>query len=183
MQLLNISLSVWDLIIKGGGVAATLTAACLVYYFTKRNMRNETRERLTRYRKEKLMDAGMGFWSLLAYTTEVENSHSVLVWEKEKGSQELHWYIIPDNARNFMNQLNEVNYEKGFGLFLDKPVRDLFYEYRNHLHKILYAEKQNTAARIPLQNPELVQRLQALHREAIAALRRAMELEKPGLTG
>jgi hypothetical protein len=100
----------WELFAKFFPGIATMVAAILVYKFTKRNMQHETNERLNRYRKEKLYEAGMGFWSLLAYTSEVENPHTILFWEKDKTTGEKNYYLHLANARAFITKLNEINY-------------------------------------------------------------------------
>ncbi len=162
----------WDLTIKALGVLATLLVAVLLYFFTKRNMRNETIERISRFRNEKLMEAGMAFWALLAYITPTENNHSIIVWTQKKGRTEKEYFFQPFLAGEFIRKLNEVNYEKGFGLFLSKSTRDLFYEYRNIVYGILLAEKNNTNEKILLSNDEMVKKMFDLYCKMVVELRK-----------
>jgi hypothetical protein len=171
----------WDLFAKFFPGIATIVAAILVYKFTKRNMEHETKERLSRFQKEKVYEAGMNFWSLLAYTGESENPHTILFWEKEEKSSEKIYYVHMGNAREFISKLNEINYEKGYGLFLRRAPRELFYEYRNILYGFLLKERNNPDEKIRIQKNEMAEKLFHLHQEMIVRLMTEMKLENPTL--
>ncbi len=170
----------WHMIIKIFQIvvpaATTIVAAILVYKFTKRNMKNETQERLSRFRNNKLYEAGMGFWSLLAYTTESENPHSILYWSKEKNTGQKKYYLHTGNAKEFITRLNEINYEKGHGLFLRSEARELFYEYRNILYGFLLKEKNNNEEKILIQRNEMAEKMQQLHQQMVQRLIKEMRL-------
>ncbi len=173
----------WEIITKILQVVvpalATIVAAIVVYKFTKRNMKHETQERLSRYRNEKLYEAGMGFWGLLAYTSEAENPHTILYWEKDTTTGEKKYYLHTGNAKAFITKLNEVNYEKGYGLFLRREPRELFYEYRNILYGFLLKEKDNTAEKILVQKTAMAEKMLQLHQQMVLRLMQEMKLENP----
>jgi phosphate/sulfate permease len=154
----------------------TMVAAIIVYKFTKRNMENETQERMSRFRNDKIYEAGMEFWSLLAYTTESENRHSILYWSKDKNTGQKQYYLHPGNAKEFITKLNEINYEKGHGLFLRNYGRELFYEYRNILYGFLLKEKDNREEKILVQKSEMAEKLLQLHQQMLLRLTEEMKL-------
>lgn len=168
----------WDLFIKAAGVIVTVLVAGLVYFFTKRNMRNETIERISRFKNEKLMESGMAFWGLLTYITLTENKYAILVWEKEKNTTEKKYYFRPDQAKEFIDKLNTINYEKGYGLFLSRQTRELFYEYRNIVYGILLAEKNNRNDTILLTNTEMVSGMQKIYDKMVESLRKEIDPDK-----
>jgi hypothetical protein len=171
----------WDLFVKALAPIATIVAAILVYTFAKKNMQYETKERLNRYKKEKLLEAGMGFWGLLAYTTQSENPLSILWWTREKGNGNTKYFIHVENAKAFIVALNKINYEKGYGLFLSTHARELFYEYRNILYGFLLANKGASEEKILVENEQMIQRMKQIHDDAITVLKSEMELIKPSL--
>jgi hypothetical protein len=170
----------WDMILKILQVVVpaitAIVAAILVYKFAKRNMRYETQERLSRFRNDKIYEAGMGFWSLLAYTTESENPHSILYWSKDKSTGGKKYYLHTGNAKEFITKLNEINYEKSHGLFLRNEARELFYEYRNILFGFLLKEKNNSEEKILIQKNEMAEKMQHLHQQMVQRLIEEMKL-------
>jgi len=154
----------------------TIVAAIIVYKFTKRNMKNETQERLSCFRNDKIYEAGMGFWSLLAYTTASENPHSIIYWSKDKSSGEKKYYLHTGNAKEFIAKLNEINYEKGHGLFLRNEARELFYEYRNILYGFLLKEKDNVEEKILMKKNEMAEKILQLHQQMVLRLTEEMRL-------
>jgi hypothetical protein len=183
MQPLSDCVKNWQFLIQILSTVVTIIVACLVYLFAKRNMQHETRERLSRFRKEKLLEAGMAFWSLLTYTSLVENPYCIIRWERGKESGVTKYFFNKENAQNFMTLLNKINFEKGYGLFISNEARGLFYEYRNILYGFLLANKHEPESEILVENEEMIQRMRTIHDSAIANLRREMELEAPSLKG
>lgn len=165
----------WDLIIKGAGLFVTILAVIIAYFFTKRNMRNETIERIGRFKNEKTLESGMAFWGLLAYLTPTENRYSIIVWKQKKGDSEKEYFFRQNQAREFMEKLTEINYEKGLGLFLSKKTRDLFYEYKNILFGFLLAEKNNPDEKILVTNIAMVTSMHNMYQEMVNSLRKEME--------
>jgi hypothetical protein len=166
----------WKLVIAAAQVLTTILVACLVYYFTKKNMRNETTERVGRFKNEKKLEACMGFWGLQAYTTDVENLHSILYWQLNPATQQKNYYLHQANAKAFITNLNTLHYEKGYGLFLTPATKQLLYEYRSILFGFLLKEKSNSAEKIKIDNPDMVARMVAIHQQLITQLKQEMEL-------
>jgi hypothetical protein len=173
----------WQFLVQLLAPVVTILVAFLVYLFAKRNMRNETVERLSRFRKEKLIEAGMAFWGLLTYTSLVENPFCIIRWKKQRESSVTKYFINVENAKNFMVQLNKINFEKGYGLFVSNATRGYFYEYRNILYGFLLANKHLQDDEILVENEEMIQRMKNIHDLMIVNLRREMELTKPSLEG
>jgi len=167
----------WDLLIKFMQVITTPIVAYLVYLFTKRNMRYETKERQSRFKYDKMYEAGMAFWGLLAYTGPSENKHTIMFWVKEKNSSEKSYYLHKGNAVEYMDKLNSTNYEKGYGLFLQAETRQLFYEYRNILYGFLLAAKNNNEEKVLVENKEMPASLFQLHDVMLQNLRRELKLD------
>jgi hypothetical protein len=175
--MLNIFCAInWDILSKFATALATIVAVIVAYKLTQRNMRFETQERLGRFRNEKIYEAGMGFWALLAYTTDAENANMILIWEKEEKTNDKKYFIHVANARAFIIKLNEMNYEKGHGLFLRTEARELFYEYRSILHGFLLSEKNNTESLILIKKKEMAAKMIQLHQEMIKRLNVEMNL-------
>lgn len=171
----------WQLTLQGMGMVVTIIVAFLVYLFARINMKYETTERLSRFRKEKLLEAGMAFWSLLAYTTFTENPSSILWWTREKNSDKTKYYVHTGNANAFMASFNTINYEKGYGLFLSTKVRALFYEYRNILYGFLLKTQDEPSEKILVENEKMIERMKELHEKVILAIRDEMGLKEPSL--
>lgn len=171
----------WQFLVQLISSVVTILVAFLVYLFAKRNMRNETVERLSRFRKEKLLEAGMAFWGLLSYTSQVENPFCIIRWERGRGSSVTKYFIIVENAKSFITQLNKVNFEKGYGLFISNETRSLFYEYRNMLYGFLLANKNRQEGEILVENDEMIQRMKKIHDTVIIKIRQEMELAEPSL--
>ncbi len=171
----------WDLGIKAMQVVATIVVAALVYYFARRNMRYETQLRLGRFKYDKWYEAGMAFWGLLAYTTATENKKSIIVWEKKSGNKT--YYLQNAVALEFMDKLNTINYEKGYGLFLNEEIRSLFYEYRNIVFGLLLKERNNPAEKITVENADMIKEMLQMHNKMVLLLRKEYQMSAPIPTG
>lgn len=165
----------WQFLVQLSGSIVAIVVACLAYLFAKKNMRYETKIRLDRFRKEKVLEAGMAFWGLLSYTTQSENQLSIIRWERDKDSSNTRYFINTNNAHEFITKLNIINYEKGHGLFLGSETRDQFYEYRNILYGFLLATKDSRETEVLATNEEMIQRMKQIHDKAIILLKEEMK--------
>lgn len=165
-----------DLGIKGGTLLVTISVALLVAFLNRYNMRYETRVKQNRFKMDKQVEAGMAFWALLTYVTETENDHSILLWEREKNGKGKTWFVRIDKANEFMQKLNEVNYEKGHGFFMSSDTREYFYKYRAIVFGICLSEKLNPANKIQIKE-EVAREMVRMYDRMNKALREEIQPE------
>jgi len=169
--------NILDSIIKIATLVFAIFTTCIVAVLNRRNMRFESFEKMNRFKMDKQLEAGMAFWGLLSYATEVENENAILIWKREKGSNETQWFFRKKQANEFISKLNEVNYEKGHGFFLSADTRQHFYNYRSKLYGLCLVEKSNSNELIPLKEG-MATELRRLYGEMNNALRKELEPEK-----
>lgn len=136
--------------------------------------RSEPRYESLAYLNQKHLDALSKVWSLMAYITEVENPKSVMLWEKDKN--ETVYYIKKRLASAYMDALSEIFYECGYGLLLERGIKELLYEYRGHLYGVLLKDKgEQENDRVKIENPELVNRIKEIYHELNSELRKELK--------
>jgi len=152
---------------------AALLVAWLTYQYALKKMRHETRAQLQRLKYERKLAALEACWKLLLHTTEVENGRNILTWQKAEGTTT--WYVNKAQAQGFVEALANYFYGSGLGIYLPTDIKAALFEYRNLLYGFLLAEKQNTAAIIEVNNPDMAARLQALHQQLVQLLKTETE--------
>lgn len=151
-------------------IAGIIAAALLTYRYHIRIKRKEIPVNLLQTKYNKKLEALEYCWKLLRYTTDTENSKSILVWEKVAGKKK-QYYIQPHNAQEFLEQLPEMFYSSGYGLYLSKEIKEQLFTYRSNIYGIMLKEKDSKEEKITIQNTNLVEILLLVHNELNRLLR------------
>lgn len=167
----------FDVAIKMATLLVTVSVAVLVAFLNRFNMRYESREKQNRFKMDKQVEAGMAFWALLAYVTDKENEHAILLWTQEKDSKEKQWYFQKNKAKEFINKLSEYNYEKGHGFFLSPQTREHFYKYRSILYGICLKENNTSEDKVKIKR-EVAEEMLRMYERMNKALRDEIQPEK-----
>jgi hypothetical protein len=171
----------WDIVAQVFGSIVTVLAAYLAFRFAQQNMQKETQIRVSQYKNERFLEAAVGFWKLLAYTSDVENGNSVVTFRRDKTSGKDTFYFNRSNGEEFIKTLSKTNYEHGHGLFLSLRGRELFYEYRNLVYGFLLRNRESEENVIEIENQDLARGLFKLHNDLVVRLREELKLERPSL--
>ncbi len=156
---------------------ATYHLTCRVYSIRRLNI--ETNVGIRRKKYELVLSSLQECWKLLAYTTEVENEKSILVYTQQK--QEKIYYLRKTNAEAFIKGLSLYFYGSGLGLFLPKSIRPLLFEYRHTVYGLLLKYKNEGEDNVKLENDEMVKRFLAIHAELVLQIRAEIDSVNPKL--
>lgn len=155
-----------------------IIGAFLTYVYGIRTLRRESIELVERSKYDAILLAHRHAYQLLRFTTDTENEDAILLWEQPRGSQEKTYFIRPDRAHRFMDELTTTIYRQGHGLFLSADVMTLLSKYRSNLYGFLLATKEDTSARVKVQKAELAKELIRIHHELSPLLRKVIQLKK-----
>jgi hypothetical protein len=157
--------------------ALSFFGAWLAFGFGMRKFRKETNVLLMRKKYDRVLDAHEAIWALLVFTTDVENHQSILAFTRDKQQVDT-WYFRPKNAQKWLEKLPVIFYENSSGLYLNQSVKNLLFEYRNHIFGLLLKHKADTNEQIEITNPELLTRLKAIHQELAAKLKEVLDTSR-----
>lgn len=115
-------------------VGLALLTSWLTYRFHLSRLKRETQEAVEKARYEAILRAHERCFSLLAYLTETENSQSIIVWQKEKGTEDKTYFFNKQNGLLFFEELRKVYYEQGHGLYFSKEISSPLFECRSILY-------------------------------------------------
>ena len=158
--------------IAKSGVSGILTligiviAAYLAYRYALKQRRKETFIGLEKTKYERKLNALEECWKLLAFTTDTENTKSILTWEQLKGGNKT-YLLNQTNAKDFMKCLTDFFYGSGLGIYLSKEIKAGLFEYRSILYGFLLKEKNNENDKIFIQNAEPAKRMTEIHQNLI----------------
>ncbi len=150
-------------------------AAALAYRYAIKQKRHEVYIGVTQQKYQRKLHALEGCWKLLAYTTDTENSKSVLVWEQPKNSDRV-YSIQTENAKQFLTNLSSFFYETGLGIYLTPEIKALLFEYRSTIWGFLLRERENEQTLIQVQNPKMVARMIEIHQQLVLMLKQQTEV-------
>lgn len=159
---------------------ASLSVPFIAAFWAVRKLRHDLRKEVQGAKYVGTLQAHQAFWKLLAYTTDTENAKSVLHWEQNKDKSKS-YFFQKKNGQNFISDLAQTFYGEGYGLFLPKPIRGLFFEYRSIVYGMLLKNKENAAEEIRVENAEMIKRMLDLHQQMTLALRDSLDLREPDL--
>ncbi len=165
----------WELGIGGVvTVVSVLGSAYLAYRYALKKLRKETPLLLRRDLYNKEVNALQGLWKLLQYTTDNENKKSILIYEQTEveNKKQRTWFLVVKNGKEFKHQIVDFFYGQGAGLFLDKKLKDLLFEYDRHLYGILLSEKDNNEDKIKIRSRKLPNRMIEIHEELTSLLKK-----------
>ena len=169
-------------IVVGAFIAAiaSLTVPFLAAFWAYRKLRQDLRKEVQGIKYASTLQAHQEFWKLLAYTTDTENTKSVMRWELNKDKSKSHFFQ-KKNAQNFIEELANTFYGEGHGLFIPKAIRNLFFEYRSIVYGVLLKTKADAGEEVSIEKPEMAKRLSELHHEMTVVLRDSLNLREPDL--
>ncbi len=156
-------------------LASGLASSLLSYFFWRRQKKDEINYGIRNAHYVKAQEALMATWSLLGRMTDTENPQSILVWEKAK-DKTVTYVLRVAQAQEFMSDLSEVFYKKGYGIFLNQDIKSLLFEYRSILYGLLLSEKSNAEPQFVVKNEEVVERMKKIYEELNKALQEEMNV-------
>lgn len=139
--------------------------AYLAYKYALKQRKKETFIGLEKTKYERKLNALEECWKLLAFTTDTENTKSILTWEQMKGEKT--YFLNKANAKEFMKCLTDFFYGSGLGLYLSKEIKTGLFEYRSVIYGFLLKEKNSENEKILLQNAELANRMTKIYQSLI----------------
>ncbi|MDO4781582.1 MAG: CRISPR-associated protein Csx28 [Capnocytophaga felis] len=80
-----------------------------------------------------------------------------------------------------MNELVEIFYKNGNGVFLSPKISDLLFEYRGIVYGLMYATKNNESERIEIQKKETVEKMLQIKNELSKTIRENINLKSRDL--
>ncbi len=120
-------------------------------------------------------------WSLLIYLTKEENGNTIFVHRTDsKGDRKP--CFRKKQAEEFCEKIFEIHYTKGNGVFIDKEIRDILFDLKRGLHRLLDAERENADDIIDLRNEEWIDRKNAMFDKLTVLLKseaKNLGVEKP----
>ncbi|MCB9261927.1 MAG: hypothetical protein H6607_06090 [Flavobacteriales bacterium] len=135
--------------------------AILAFWFGLRRLKKETSILVQRKKLDTTIESYQECWKLLRYMTPTENRDSILRFEKNKN--ETQWFARLENGQLFLDELTAVFYEKGYGLFYSKDIKEKLFEYRSILYGLLLKEKGKQE--VQLTNENMINRMSQLYDE------------------
>lgn len=161
-----------------GGFVAWLT-----YLYAIKKLKKEMVVALEQRKYEKILEAHKSVYRLIRYITDTENEDFILVWERPKGgkTQDNIYYFRKENIRKYMNELVEIFYKNGNGVFLSPKISDLLFEYRGIVYGLMYATRNNESERIEIQKKQLVERMLQIKNELSKTIRENINLKSRDL--
>lgn len=155
-----------------------IIGALLTYIYGICTLRRESIELVERSKYDAILLAHRHTYQLLRFITDTENEDSILVWEQPRGSKEKTYFIRPDRAHRFMDELTTTIYRQGHGLFLSANVMALLSTYRSNLYGFLLTTKNDPSERIQVKNSEQAKALIRIYQELSPLLRKVLQIHK-----
>ncbi len=161
-----------------GAVLLAVLPLYVTHYFVLRQMRRESRERLNREHYARKLDALHACYRLLRYTsnTKVRNSYTIITAEGE-GPDRKH-YFSPALIDAFVDELPEVFYGQGAGLYLSSRVKSRLFEYRDAACQLRQAAGDTTAERVLFADEPTGRKMMELHRQIIELLKEELDVNR-----
>ncbi|GHT45270.1 hypothetical protein FACS189440_00940 [Bacteroidia bacterium] len=152
----------------------------LQYQNTLRRMQVETSVLIKRKQYDLTLKALQKCWGLLIYTTDNENQKSIITYTVEKtkeNGQEKNNYIYYFNKTNidsFIESLRNYFYEKGWGLYLSKELKEQLFGYERILWGLKLRGEKLDDNKQKIENPQVAESLFEIHKNLIVILREDM---------
>lgn len=137
------------------------------YRAWERQKKREITLHFDQKRYDAKLEACKGIWPLLAYMSAWENEKAVFVKRKDK------YFFRKKQGEDYLKELAEAFFEKGYGVFIPGIVRDKLYHFRGIVYKLLEsASHENPSVEeIEVKNPKLVEAIPQLFQEINSSLR------------
>ncbi len=147
-------------------IAGIGLTALLAYRYAIKQKRMDIRIGIEKTRYERKLYALENCWKLMTYTSDTENTKTILIWEKSVENAKI-YYVNTDNCKEFIKELNQFFYGSGLGIYLTTEIKEKLFEYRSIIYGILLKEKENKEIKIRINNPELAANMIKLHQQMI----------------
>ncbi len=163
-------------------VVGAVLVALITYVFAVKKLKQESRINIERKKYEAILEAHKEIYALLAYITDTENPKSILVWTAPKGNKkDKTYYFVHENIQRFLGELPETFYGKTAGLFLSTNINQLLFEYRSIVYGLSLTIKTDDTKQQKIENPQIAQRMKAIHQELTIGLRDAINIQNRDL--
>lgn len=116
-------------------------------YLQKQNLYNER------------LNAGKALWSLLRYISENDHDDNIFRRGELGDDGDKIFYFRPQQAKRYMEDLNEVFYNKGYGMYLDSETKNLIFELRSQLYAWYHVALKSGKEEMPIKNKEKLKRV------------------------
>jgi hypothetical protein len=119
-------------------------------------------------------------WGLLVYTTDNENSKSIITYTVEKSQSAgketkiYTYYFSRSNIDQFIEHLRKYFYEGGWGLYLSKELKEQLFGYERIIWGLKLSGEQSTDDKQKIKNPKVATSLFELHKQMILIIRKDM---------
>lgn len=108
------------------------------------------------------LDAHKAIWSLLRYLSQKENEKTIVIRRgNEQGT--VSYFLRQKQANEFLSLLPEIFYDQGHGIFLEKQIKKLLFEYRTQIYRFLDSERGTSDQMIKIKKEELAQQLNNIY--------------------
>ncbi|MDR2120741.1 MAG: hypothetical protein LBP64_07680 [Tannerella sp.] len=151
------------------------------YQNTIRQMREETN--ILKYRKlnEQKLEALQRCWGLLIYSTDLENSKSIITYneiQRRENRQTIvekkEYFFNKAQIDEFIDTLQQFYFADGWGMYLSDELKTLLFEYRNILFGIRLKEIEGENNVVKFKNSHTAVNLLELHNNMANMLRLEM---------
>jgi len=156
-------------------IAGITIAAMFAYRYALKRKRKEIFIGLKQKKYERKLIALEACWKLLAFTTDTENSKSVITWKLLKDNSKV-YYLNKKNAETFIKKLAKYFYSSGMGIYLSKEIKKNLFEYRSIVYGFLLKEKNNEEMIIRIKKQEVAKKMIEIHQQLILQLKNEADL-------
>lgn len=162
--------------------ATTLIVALLAYWLGYRNWLRQKKKEIyygvEQERYKNRLAACKAAWTLLEYISQKENPKTMIV---KRGSKDASYYVLRRaQGEEYLRVLPTVFYGQGHGICLPEEVRDLLYEARTRVYRLLEAETRRgntTAEEIRIEKNEIPARIDQIREELRKTLKSELRNE------
>lgn len=142
---------------------AIMAAAVVALIWGHKYWRKQKKEEGIYLQKQTLyherLNAGKAVWSLLRYISENDHDDNVFRRGELDANGDKIFYFRPMQAKRYMEDLNEVFYCKGYGLYLDSETKNMIFELRSQLYAWYHVALKSGKDEMPISNKEKLKRV------------------------
>lgn len=128
----------------------------------KKQKQEELRIAAGQQREAARIAACKAVWGLLAYMSEKENERTVFI---KRGTKEAPtWHLRAQQGQAYIQQVAEVFFAQGHGIFMSPEVRNDVYEFRSRIYTLMEADKHQHGElleekMITVNNPHVIEKV------------------------
>ena len=158
---------------------SSFALAIVGYRYAIKQLRKESEISLERKKYEYILEAHKSVYKLLVYTTDTENSKTILVWERTGKDENgvTSYFFRKENINSFLNELPKEFYSEGSGIFLSSEIASLLFEYRSIVYGLLLSTKNNDDTKLEIKNKEVAEKMKKIHHLLSVKIRENINLK------